>query len=1046
MKRLLIFGSIFGFGLLVLVLVLGPSRLVRQSEDPEIGGSDLTDVRGAVEMKESSAEGRTISFAMEGAGRIPIWKEQQLPDGSLQRLKAALLAYRGIEPFVGGFHFEQPSLDFFPGLGVDESRSASIVAGGCDLALRGETSGATQFSQGLRPADIRAFTFSPAVVIQQFDAAGNVTMRFETERLEAPEVPLVDVEAALFLEKLVAPGALRFRQGDGAFDLRAGGLELDRASGRLTLQPPLVLEATSLALPGMNGASPASPPATAPAASRAPMTLTSDGPATFVSAPAATPDGAARNAAKPATVDAAAAFDVANVIGPGELVFTKNVLLKQEERWLRTERLALTIVRDAAGALIVSHVDAGRPQTPIALGVMGGEGEATRLDWNASDEQLTLAGPVALHDLVLGEGAAARKLELSARERVTIRQLPALGQLPARVEVILEQAAHVAIAGELAADGDRVVAVLLPPNKQPGQERALRLLSVEVTGALAVANLTGRGHAQARTLRLGESDDGTRTVHLDGDARADFDRGFVVGPTLDLTIPPDPKQPTTVLVPQLLAAELALPAGAALFEPRLVGAAQPTALVVAKNDTPSPPLVRRLVIEPAGPCSFTQIGEAVDLIGRACYRVRAGVDAGAADLQTLHADELHLQPEGDGQYRARALGDVTLKDATRGLDLHAATARTETQRRGDRDARLLLLDGAPARIERSEAGKVDAPLVVESPSFEFDLDTEALLAVDPAGHVRVEAPEALLADLFPSHALPDPPPDAVPAAIAAAAPPLVLTAERVEFTPGAGAKPFESGALLLHGAVVVERPLDGSTVTCEQLAFDLAAGTATVDGREGVPVVLRRPKPYDATRVESLTAAWLRIDRPKQRITAAPGSIFVLHPEEPPSASRPLPPLRRVELRATDAPELLRRRLSFDGGVELDFTFGELTAHARAERAELLLARGLDEGPFEPLRLNLTQRVRLDYGAYHATGNLLSYRVHSDPGERAGPGSIELKEGVERGALLGQDDGGRWQVTAWFKLMLIHPPTSEDPEERIEFDALELGVEALRGE
>lgn len=1095
MKRLLLFGSIFGFGLLVLVLVLGPGRLVRESGEQEIGDSNLADVRTAVSLKESGQGGATIGVAMEGAGRIPIWKERVLPDGSVQRVKAALLAYRGIEPFAGGFHFDQPHLEFFPGVAVDERATAVIDAEGCDLALHGEQSGAAQFAQGFKPADVKAFTFSPKVVVQKLDpTSGATTLRFETERLEAPELPLTGEVEPLFLERLIAPGPLRLQQGDG-FDLRAGGLELDRRSGRLTLQPPLALTATEFDLPGLTADAPADAPTDAPAdapaappakrartaAPRPPLFLTSDGPATYLRADP-TADAPASGAASPATepprtASPADAFDLDQALGPGEIVFTNNVLLKQEERWLRTERLALTLARNALGELVATHVDAGRVTTPLAFGLLGGEGDATQLEWSEREQALVLQGPVALRNLVLGEGAAARKFELAARERLRVRNLPADATLPERIELTLEQGAHVAIAGELVADGDRIVALLLPPTKEtaaaPGAEarpaEPLRLLAVELTGAPATATMSGRGDARARLLRLTESADGTRTIHLDGDARAEFERGFVEGPTLDLTLPLDPKAPTTVLVPRLLAAELELPAGAAPFEPRFAATSGATA---PPPDAPVPP--RRLKIEPLGPCSLTQIGEQVDLVGRAIYRVRAvaadstdaadsadsAVAAAAAaaadaapDLQTLHADELHLQPDGAGAYRARALGDIVLLDPSRGLVVRGALARTETATRAGREVPLLRLEGKPAHVELTPPQSTAGVLLLDAPDIELDLERGSLLAVDPAGAVRLHVPEVLLADLFPSLALPDTLAAALPAAPAAATPPaadgpapLQLSAERIEFTPGEGADPFQSGALHLARRVVVIRPADGSVARCDTLDFDLAAGTAALDGRPDAPVVLQRPKPYATERIDALTTAWIRIDRRRQRITAAPSTLLVLHPEEAPTPERPVPPLVRIELRTSDSPELQGRRVALGGGVEMDLTFGDRLAHARAERAELLLSNGLEEGPFEPLRLNLSQRVRLDYGDYHATGDLLSYRIRGTADDTPAPGWIELKEGVEPGALLGQDEAGRWLVTARFKRMRVHPPSTDDPREMIEFDGLSLVVEAAHGE
>ncbi len=1094
MKRLLIFGSIFGFGLLLLVLVLGPGRIVRDSHATPILSSNLADVRPAVAMKDPSETGSAIGIALEGAGTYPMWKPETLqPDGSLARVKAALLHFQRIEPFIGGFHFATPHLDLYPGKRLDERPATTIDAGGGDLATRTNLAQAAQLSAGIQMEDIKAFTLSPAVVIKLFDPLGGLTFTLETERLEAPETPLDLQGHAEPMSRLNAPLPVHFWRADGTLDVHAGGMELDRVAGRLTLQPPIVITGTELSMPGFGAGTPASAAGTAaaPVTARPPMTLTSDGPATFVRRDTAPP------AAVQPTTDFASSLGLDSVLGPGELVFTQNVLLRQgkpeehDEQWLRTDRLALTLDRDALGQLTVRRLDGGVPQAPLTLGLLGGDGHAQELHWNEQDGGLVLDGPIDLQNLVVGEGASAKKLKLTAAGRLVARKLPADAtfpeRLPERLQIDLTRRAHVEIPGELAADGEQIVAELLPPVSGGAKagSAAVRLLSVliydraaeeraapdreptarEVPGVhdvrpLAIADLTGRGTAHAHTIRLTENAGGARTAHLDGDARADFDRGFVAGATLDVVVPADPALPTTVIVPLLTAGEIVLPKNGGPFEARSANGD------VASGDADTP---RRLVIEPLAACSLTRRGDASDLLGRCRYRVRSG----ERDTQLLLADELHLTPDGVGGFDGHALGAVELTDDENGLTLAAASARTKRTAPTEHDPqgrRLLYVEGAPAcaRFTLPDL-ECDVPVALFSAHLELDLDSGAITADDAAERVRVELPEPLLAELLPQSldgstlsSLVPPDPDA---------PPLELQSEHLVVTPAAAGSAaaatstvespkssshrlgaaLRRGTVTLRGRVHGTRPTDGSTLDALHGFFDLAHRAGRLEGSTDAPVVLQRAKPYAADRIESITTAWIDVKDGGENAEMAAGTVFVLYPEDSPTATGELPKLMRVELRPSDPPQLIGKRLALTGGVDIDLTRGDDLAHAetaraRSERAELLLSRGLGErglGPIEPLRLNATQRVLLDYGAYHGQGNLLSYRFVADPldADFPEPGVLELRKGVEPCTLLGQDDAGGWHATAHFISMKIDLATSASPSERTSFKGFSLIVE-----
>ncbi len=1022
MKRLIRFLALFGLGLVALVLALGPGRLLRRTFEPTIAATSSGDAAAPIRLAEAGQKGRAIGVSLEGAGRIPIWKETIEPDGSTLRVKAALIAYDAIERFAGGFHLTRPVVELFPGRTADEPPNARLRAGGADLATRDGAGEIAQFSQGFRAEEVREFTLGPAAVIEQLDeATGDVAVTLETERLESPEAPIPESGSAPIAARLIAPGPAHLFRADLSLDLRAGGMELDRVLGRVTLRPPVSITSSELS-------------------------LTADGPALFVR-------GAAGSVPRPDRPAAQDPFGLAGALGPGELVFTQNVFVKQAGRWLRSDRVVVELAEDATRRLVVERFDAGVQNAPLALRLFGGEGSARELHWNAATGVLVLDGPVVARDLAIGGGTGdpatpARKLLLEAAGRLLARELPADDALPARVEVELERDAHAEVAGELVARGERLLAVLVPPAKESSQaaggEGGAKLLFVELFGGEqpATALLVGRGRARAlRRIRLVDDGAGGHVAHLEGEARADVERGFVAGETIDVVAPADAgspaRVPMRVTVPQLSAGELALPAGGGLLSARLADGP-------STSDEP-----RRLVLEPLAPTSLTSEGEVLDLVGRCRYHVRASSQS--PDLQTLACAELHLAPDGAGEVDLRAVGDVLLVDLEGGVRARATVARTERGSDGRRRLVLLGDHGEPARVvfelPPKNAGEPSAgELDVAAARLVLDLESLELVADDELAQVRVVAPEALLASLVPSVSSTlrgAPPPDGRSAD--AGASPAELRADHVTATPGAGVKSpaeaFARARFAARGRVLITRPSSGATARCRELLLDgdrrfaRLDGTPAAAGSAGEPVVVSQPRPYAEERVESMTAAWLEVRDGCREIDVAPGALFVLHPEEAPTEQRPLPRLVRVEIRAADPPELRGKRLLFSGGVETDLNHGE--AHARSERAELLLDRPLDEGGATLVRLNASQRVRLDQGRFHGEGSLLSYDFATH--------WMELKEGVQPCSLLGQDEAGAWHATSRFRRMLVRVPQDEAVGGELVLEGLEVVVEGPRG-
>ena len=1058
MKRLIVFGTIFGCGLLLLVLVLGPGRLLRQAVDPTIESSDLTDVRSTVAMNDPGQGGRAIGIAAEGAGKIPHWIEVPVSAGVLERLKEWELSYRGIEAFPGGVHFTKPSFELFPAKRPDERPTTTLDAEGSDVAMRGDSSKALQLNDRLRAEDIKAFTLSPGVVLRTFDEAGGPLLTLTTDRLESPEVALDASGRRELASTLIAPTPVRIVHADGSLDLRAGGMVLARQTGRLEFAPPLAITTTGVALPGIGasaGAAIGPTNETRPAPTpREPVVITSDGPATFVRAP----EAAASATVPLPTAAQGEAGRLGALFGPGELLFTGHVVVTQGDRSLATERLRMQIARADDGTLFISELDAGVPDTPVAIRLLGGRGSAARVEWSVREQGLVLTGPVRFDDLVVGEGANAKRLLLTAQHRVVVREEPATATLPERVVLTLKEAAHLGIAGELAADGATIVIELIPPTKgADGKAGAARLLEARLIGELAHAELPGRGNAVARTIRLADDGSGGQIVHLDGDARADFAQGFVEGASLELHVPADPNAPSTVIVPSLAAAEFDLPAGSAPFEPRFATtAADPTTAEIA-------PGARRLVIEPLAACSFTRVGERTDFIGRARYRVREN----GRELQELTADEFHLAPDGSamsgatsGEMKADARGTVVLRDEAQGLTLHAAAMRTEKRGRGDSAVRLLVIEGMPADATLPLSRGSFELVTVLAPRLELDLDAGTLNASgDAMTLARLQVPEKLLVKMLPtiSTATGGTTPaseGATAAASNATPPPVVIECEALFFAPEAATGQLDRGTLRFERRVKAMRPRDGATITAAKMTFDLAAVSALVEGTSAEPAVLAQPKRYDPSRVESLTAEWVRLERGGARARTADRAIFVLHPEEAPTAAVPIPQFRRVELRAHDGPDLIGDRILLTGGVEFDFAWAvaerdgtttQRTAHCVGDRAQLDLDHPLTEGACTLLLLTLTQHVEFDFDNYHLAGATLIHRLAGTADAHPAPGDFLLREGVERARLDGEDAAGDWRVVSEFPWVLVTPPTAEKPDFTVLYGPIHLVFEAARG-
>jgi hypothetical protein len=1043
MKRLIRFFALFGLGLLAFALALGPGRLFKRGSDATISATDVGDVDSPIAMRDRK---NSIGVALHGAGSIPFWRKKLLPDGSTLSVKPGLISYDGIESFSGGFHFTKPVIELYPGKETHEHPTARLSGGAADVAIRGATSELGQLSEAFEIEDVREFTISSGAKLEMLDEQGAVEVTLETERLESPESALDEEGAPVLAAKLVAPGPVHLWRADQSLDLHAGAMEIDRVSGRLTLLSPLTVTGGD-------------------------ATLTADGPATFTRK--AAPAGAAR----PKGSEKAAAAELLRpeqLVGPGDLLFTRNVLVKQGDRWLRSDRVAVEVGQDPATKKSqVVKLDAGTTgrAAPVTLGLLGGEGSAAGLHWSREENALRLDGPVELHDLLLGEGREAKRLKLSAAQELVAHELAPDGGAASRVTIELKKGARAEIPGELTANADRLFATLQPADEKT--KTPARLVSVDLESALdardpANVDLAGRGKARARKVRVRVVEEGAggHVAHLEGDARVDAERGFVTGETIDVVAPADPKAASRITVPALGGGELSLPAGGSLFADPSAGGAAPDR---------SEAVARKLVLEPLGTCALTIEGHVVDVVGRCRYRVRAAAaEAGAPDLQSIVADELHLKPRepaapdesserlgasGGEELDVRALGDVVFDDLDPANPVHAEAALASTERTKT-GARRLVLEGAPASITfalpRKEGGapaETDATsgaaardVTASAAKLVLDLERGNLVADDESQRVTIELPEPLLAELLPSVRSAVATKRSEPASGGEAAPARLL-ADHLEITPGEGAtrsETLQNGRLHAWGRVGIERPSSGGTVRCRELALDLARRSARLDGDAKAPVVLEEPKPYDRARVESLTATWIEARRGGAEIDVAPNAFFVLHPEDEPTPSRPVPPLLKVTIQASDAPQLRGRQLLFGGGVETTLTRirkgQEERGTARSERAELLLDRPLDQRDAAMLKFNASQRVRVDYGDFRAEGALLSFDFATR--------WLTMKEGIEPCTLLGKDPKGDWRGISRFRVMRVpvKDEASLDPNvDRFQIEGLEMIVEGPRG-
>jgi hypothetical protein len=328
----------------------------------------------------------------------------------------------------------------------------------------------------------------------------------------------------------------------------------------------------------------------------------------------------------------------------------------------------------------------------------------------------------------------------------------------------------------------------------------------------------------------------------------------------------------------------------------------------------------------------------------------------------------------------------------------------------------------------------------------LDLERGTVQADDPSAQVVVVLPEALIGELFPtlgatkrtSDVVAPPKPDAAP---------LEFRADHVTITPAQLANrrdAFAAARVAAKGRVSATRPSDGSHVVARELALDLARRSARLDGDDDAPVVVTRPKPYDRSRVESIEAKWIDVKQNGRRVELAPRAVFTLHPEGDPTAARPLPAYKRVELHAADAPLLDGKVLTFTGGVESLLVDGDVgdprrrTVKTASDRCELILDRPLDEGNVALLQFNATQ---------HVSFVLNSRQMHDCRGESALLSYdfvnrwLEVKQGVDPCSFLGRDRDGRWMATSHFHRLLQHLSSDDNPSEESRLEGLDLLVE-----
>lgn len=830
MKRLLLFVSIFGAGLLILVFALGPGRLLRRTPTTSIEPQDLPPAPDAISI---STSGQRIGFGIRGAGTIPFWTQVAQPDGSALRVKSAQLKYSTNEPHFGGVHLTSPVLDLFEGKAADEKAIARVVAAGGELETEGDLH---SLAESLKQQQLKSFSMSPDVHLSWLGDDGRPALTIETSQLDIPESPPGpetppapepptgpdatqegDEARRLLFPKLVAPNPVHIFQADGGFDLNAAALEMQRFDGRLELKGPVTLNATHFNLPTPGASAGKAKPAEAPS-NRPPVTLTCDGHATFVQRPPEKPDGLDKPE-KPERksgqkgVAKAATREPGQAIGPGTLTFERNVVVRQtdpatnDERWLRTDRLVLELENDANGQLTVKSLDAGggaEPSGQVIFGLLGGEGGARHLKREGND--LVLDGPVHLDRMTVGRGADARLFSLAAEQKLVLHEETS-SDGPSRWRAELYGAAHATSqdeldAGwkrakssqdELDADGDQLTALLRKVEQGDAAGGNAGSFDVDelVIDGHARLDMHARGKASAQKITLGGGGRAARKAHLEGDAVVTSARGTLRAPTIDLTIPEGSAagassgQALRGSTPRMTDGRMALPAGGSLF------GGEETA--IPEGGPPPRPRELRLEPLPEAPVALEVFGEELHLRGRTrvhLFELAAG-DAPERETQQLTADSLDLLPQAGGAPQVVADGSVDVVDLERGFHLEAAHAHTELAADGDRH---LLLDGAPAKatialpVVKSKARekpgeaaepKETAELTLLSRRLDVDLLTRRIVADDREHLVSALVPEALVGSMLPS----------IPSAGAggeganASPPPIQFDAEHVDVVP-----------------------------------------------------------------------------------------------------------------------------------------------------------------------------------------------------------------------------------------------------------------------
>jgi len=977
MKRLVLFVSIFGVGLLVLVLVLGPDRLWNRTKTPTIRPESLPASPGALPFAEQG-KGRKIGIDLRGAFTLPIgWKVVPQADGSSLKVKVAQLKGSNSEPYAGGIHLEKPVLEAFPGKVDGEPPNRRVTAAAGELETIGDLRTLTENFQAKR--DLRALTLGPDVRIESFDDAGKVAMTIETARVEVPptpDAPASENDPESIFPLLVGPEPVHVFGADPPFDLHAAGFTMYRFEGRLALTGPIDL---------VSGG----------------MHVTSSGGATYLRRvdPAAPKTGSDR--ARASGVDQGA-----ESIGPGTLTFERDVVVRQkdeksgDERWMKTDVVVLELVSASAPAgagaatpanvskrLKVGRVEAGSRDGQVEFGLLGGEGVARHMT-SGADDAITLEGPLHVDHLAVGEGDGARSISLRAAERLELQPVAKAEGAPTRWRAVLTGAAHAtstttAAADTMDADADTIVAELLARDAAakenaaakeggaaPGAAPGFDLDSLELDGH-ALVDLHGRGKARARKIELVS---GGQLAHLEGDAVVETERGTLRGPAIDLDVPsPAAKDaPLHVIVPDLAKSEMALPPGMEWFG---AGGTAPGGTTPDKTE-------HRLELEPLAATRLEIRGDELHLKGRTCVHVLELADApggGAAasrkEIVRLTANAIDVWPDKSGAKepakggasreppQIEAEGDVDAYDFRNDLDperpsppLHllATHARTELKSvaRGGQGGmhRHLLLDGVPGTpavgtlpVELAEK-PAWAVLTLAAAHLDFDLVTQRIVADDRAQRVVAEIPETLVAPVLPPgfgqfHDAKAASKVATDAASPAALDPLRFQAEHVEITPPGpddpppagrapvllsglpATSPFARALITANGRVRADRPSDHSSFDAQSLRFDLARSLARIAGSADQPVVLQRtradlPGALDRVVTEWIDVSQTREGRPRVQLQARKDQpVVVLYPSRPKSDGT-APRRLRVELRCSDPPELVDQHLLLTGGVD----------------------------------------------------------------------------------------------------------------------------------